>query len=182
MAAGSSGDRKAGMMKKAAGKKSVKTSWGLRSILHGFFEIGIILKGIDGAFEIAGGLLLLAVSPEQINRILLSLLQHELSEDPRDVVANFLIRIAGHLSVKTQLFASLYLLSHGIVKIGLVVSLWKNRLWAYPAAIFFFGAFIVYQIYRYAVGHALWLAVLTAFDILVVALTWLEYSRLKSGK
>ncbi len=166
---------------KTVTKNKRRTSSGLRRALHDSFEVGIILKGIDGAFEIAGGLLLLAVSPAQINRFLLSLLQHELSEDPRDVVANFLIQMAGHLSVKTQLFASLYLLSHGIVKIGIIASLWKNRLWAYPAAIFFFSVFIVYQIYRYAFSHSIWLAVLTVFDIVIVFLTWLEYRRVKSG-
>jgi uncharacterized membrane protein len=180
MAAGLPGYRITETRMKTGTKKNGKTFSGLRKVLHDTFEVGIILKGIDGAFEIAGGLLLYLISPAQINRALLFLLQHELSEDPRDAVANFLIRTAGHLSVKTQLFGSIYLLSHGIVKAGIVISLWKNRLWAYPAAIVFFAAFIVYQLYRYTYSHSLWLIILTVFDIVIVLLTWLEYRRVKA--
>ncbi len=32
-------------------------------------------------------------------------------------------------------FASYYLLSHGIVKLALVICLWCNKLWAYPLTI-----------------------------------------------
>ena len=153
-----------------------------RRALHDTFMVGIILKGIDGVFEIIGGVLLYAVSPAQINRTLFFLLQHELSEDPKDVVANFLIRAAGHLSVGTQHFASLYLLSHGIVKAGIVISLWKSKLWAYPSAIVFFIAFIGYQLYRYTFTHSFWMIVLTVFDVAIVVLTWLEYRHVKKAR
>ena len=40
-----------------------------RDLLDRTFEIGIILKGLDGVLETIGGILLLAVSPSQINAI-----------------------------------------------------------------------------------------------------------------
>ncbi|MDA8432775.1 MAG: DUF2127 domain-containing protein [Nitrospiraceae bacterium] len=161
------------MMKSPSQKRS-------RKVLHETFEIGIVLKGIDGLFEIIGGVLLLFTSPGQINRLLLFLLRHELSEDPRDLVANFLLRAAGQLSVGSQLFGSLYLLSHGIVKAAIVISLWRMRFWAYPAAIVFFAAFIAYQLYRYTYSHSFWLIVLSVFDAVVVVLTWIEYRHVKT--
>lgn len=182
MAAGLPGYRIIETRMKTGTKKEGNTFFGLRRVLHDTFMIGIILKGIDGVFEIIGGVILYAVSPAQINRTLFFLLQHELSEDPRDVVANFLIRAAGQLSVGTQHFASLYLLSHGIVKAGIVISLWKNKLWAYPAAIVFFIAFIGYQLYRYTFTHSPWMIVLTVFDVVIVVLTWLEYRHVISEK
>ncbi len=51
-------------------------------LLDRTFEVGIILKGLDGALEVLGGLLLLLVSPAAINRVTTTLTQHELSEDP----------------------------------------------------------------------------------------------------
>jgi uncharacterized membrane protein len=51
------------------------------------FEVGILLKGLDGLLEVLGGLLLLVVSPATIDRVVTSLTRHELSEDPRDVLA-----------------------------------------------------------------------------------------------
>jgi uncharacterized membrane protein len=161
--------------------KDTQTFSGSGKVLHDAFEIGIILKGIDGLVEIFGGLLLCVMSPAQINRGLLFLLRHELSEDPRDAVANFLIKAAGHLSVGTQLFGSFYLLSHGVVKAVIVISLWRNKLWAYPVAIIFFLAFIAYQLYRYTYSHSFWLIVLTVLDLFIVVLTWIEYRHMKTA-
>ena len=53
-----------------------------RDLLDQTFEVGIILKGLDGLLEVIGGLLLFVVSPATIDRVVTSLTQHELSEDP----------------------------------------------------------------------------------------------------
>jgi uncharacterized membrane protein len=149
----------------------------LKLILHQSFEAGVILKGIDGLLEIIGGALLLLVSPGTINRMIISLTQHELSEDPNDLLANYLINFAHNFSISTQLFGVIYLLSHGIIKIFLVVSLLKGKIWAFPTAIAFFTIFIIYQTYRYFLNYSVGLFFLTIFDILIVVLTWLEYRR-----
>jgi len=148
-------------------------------LIHKAFEIGIFLKGIDGVLEIIGGFLLLIINPLTINRIVLVLTQHEISEDSGDFIANFLIKTAHNLSFSSQFFVSFYLFSHGIIKIFLVASLWRRKLWAYPAAIIFFLLFIFYQIYRYAFTHSAWLIYLTIFDIFVIILTWMEYKNIK---
>jgi uncharacterized membrane protein len=181
MAAGALRHRVPLTMMQPPQKNDIRTSSQPRRALHSAFEVGIVMKGIDSLFEIMGGVLLLLVTPAQINRIVLFLLQHELSEDPRDVVANLLLRAAGHLSVGSKLFGALYLLSHGVLKTLIVVSLWRSRLWAYPAAIVFFVAFIVYQLYRYTFSHSFWLLVLSVFDAVVIALTWIEYRHVKTG-
>ena len=53
-----------------------------RDLLDQTFEVGIIVKGLDGVLEVIGGLLLLVVSPATIDRLVTSLTQHELSDDP----------------------------------------------------------------------------------------------------
>jgi uncharacterized membrane protein len=148
-------------------------------VIHTTFRVGVIAKGIDGFLEIIGGVLLLLLRPETIGELIFLLTEHELSTDPRDIIANYLLRSAGHLSGTAKLFGSLYLLSHGIIKILLVISLLNRKLWAYPAAIIFFIVFIVYQLYRYSFGHSPWLIVLSAFDAAVVALTWEEYRSMR---
>ena len=50
--------------------------------------------------------------------------------------------------------------------------------WAFPLAIAAFTAFVVYQFYRYSHTHSFWLLVLSATDIVVIILTWMEYRRL----
>ena len=55
------------------------------------FEVGIILKGLDGLLEIAGGILLLVIRPGYLNHLATLLTQHELAEDPRDFVATHIL-------------------------------------------------------------------------------------------
>jgi uncharacterized membrane protein len=81
--------------------------------------------------------------------------------------------------VRVEWFAFLYLGSHGLVKLFIVVSLWKERLWSYPVAILFFAAFAVYQTYRYTLDPSPGWVVLTALDGIVILLTWLEYLRVR---
>ncbi|BCG83133.1 hypothetical protein MesoLj113b_66750 [Mesorhizobium sp. 113-3-3] len=49
--------------------------------------------------------------------------------------------LASNFSVSTQHFYAFYLLSHGIVKLALVVALLKNKLWAYPSSLIVLGLF-----------------------------------------
>ena len=152
-----------------------------RRLVPLLFDIGVIAKGIDGTLEVLGGVLLFLVNPVQIHRLMRILTQHELSEDPRDVVAHYLLNSTRHLSSGTKEFAALYLLWHGAVKVGLVTGLLLKRHWAYPLAIFAFAAFVVYQLYRYSHTGSPTLLVLSAFDVVVIILTWLEYRRLRSA-
>ena len=145
--------------------------------LDRLFEVGILLKGLDGILELIGGILLLAVSPASLNRTVTALTQHELSEDPHDLVANELQRLAHGLTVSATAFASVYLLAHGVVKIVLVGALLHNKLWAYPWTIAFLVAFIAYQVYRILLSPTLGLVLLTLLDAAIAWLTWREYRR-----
>ena len=148
-----------------------------RDPLDRIFEIGIILKGLDGVLEAIGGLLLLAVTPATIDRLVARLTQHELSEDPNDFIASHLLRYAHGLTGSAVTFAAVYLLVHGIVKIVLVAALLRNQAWAYPWMIGFLLVFIAYQVYRLALSPTFGLTALTIFDALIVWLTWREWRR-----
>ena len=148
--------------------------------IHIFFYLSVIAKGIDGALEIVGGLLLLFVSPDRISAIVRVITQHELSEDPKDLIATYLLNSAHSLTKGVTMFAAVYLLWHGIVKAGLVAGLLLKRRWAYPAAIIAFFLFVVYQLYRYTHTHSPALLALSVLDVLVIILTWIEYKRLKT--
>lgn len=139
------------------------------------FKITITLKGLDGTLEIVGGTILLFVRPHTLDQIARSLTQHELSQDPHDVIARHIVHSAGQLTHGSTLFAALYLLSHGIAKVVLVIAVLRNHLWAYPSMIVLLGAFIAYQIYRLSYHLTLGLTLLTIFDAFVIWLTWREY-------
>jgi uncharacterized membrane protein len=139
------------------------------------------LKGLDGLLELAGGALLLLVSPDTLNRWAEQLTQHELSQDPNDYLAHHLLRLTANLH-HTQLFGALYLLTHGLVKIVVVVGLYLRQRWAYPVAFVFLGGFVIYQLYRLTFAPTAGLALLTAFDLFIIWLTWREYRRTKASE
>jgi len=139
------------------------------------FRISILLKGLHALLEIVGGTLLYVIHPDTIQRFISRLTQNELLEDRRDLIANTLQRAAEHLSIGGKTFAAFYLLSHGVIKLVLVIELLRKRLWAYPASLAMFGAFIAYQLYRYTHTHSIGLIVLSGFDVLVMWLIWREY-------
>jgi uncharacterized membrane protein len=145
------------------------------------FEIGIILKGLDGLIEIVSGLILLLISSDTIKHFANWLSQHELTKDPHDFLANHITAYANHLSVSSVTFGGLYLLSHGVVKVVLVTAVLKQKLWAYPWMIGFLVIFIIYQLYRLVDKFTVGMLLLTIFDLIIVWLTAVEYNRHKSG-
>jgi uncharacterized membrane protein len=153
-----------------------------RSKIHTAFEIGVILKGLNGLIELIAGTLLLLFPPSAIQRFVVGLTHNELSEDPRDFVASHLRAAAAHLSKNAQLFGAIYLLSHALIKVLLVYALLRRKLWAYPWAIVVFAAFAVYQTYRYYVRPSAWLIALTVLDVFVIVLTWAEWHRLRRSE
>jgi uncharacterized membrane protein len=153
----------------------------LSRTLDDTFKVSVTLKGIDGALEIVGGAVLLFVRPTTLDQLARSLTQHELAQDPHDFLARHVLHSAGQLTHGSTLFAAVYLLSHGIAKVVLVVALLRDQLWAYPATIALLGAFIAYQLYRLSYRVTLGLTLLTIFDAFVVWLTWREY-RIKRSR
>lgn len=144
------------------------------------FELTILLKAIDGVLEIIGGLLLFIVKPASIAAWVAYLTQHELSQDPSDFVASHVLHSAQTFAAATSLFAGLYLLTHGITKIILVVEILRGHLWAFRGMVVFLGVSIAYQLYRIMHRPSWSLALLTLFDVLVAYLTLKEESRIKS--
>jgi uncharacterized membrane protein len=145
--------------------------------LDGVFAVGIIAKGLNGLTELVGGLLLLFVTPGGIHHLAAAITQGELSEDPHDVIARYILHTANGLTGSAVLFGAIYLLVHGAVKVVLVIALLLNKLWAYPCLIVVLLIFIGYQLYRIALDPSPGLIALTIFDTLIVALTWREYRR-----
>ena len=84
--------------------------------LHFAFDVGVILKGIDGLLELIGGFALFFIRPEQIYAFTVFITRNELLEDSHDVIANYLLH-AGHISGGLEWFGALYLFSHGVIKI-----------------------------------------------------------------
>jgi uncharacterized membrane protein len=146
--------------------------------IHTLFGLTLLGKAFDGLVEVLGGLGLFFVNPAQLNWLLWAATRRELREDPQDAIANFLLSSGQHLATDTRLFVALFLLWHGVVKLGLVWALRRRQKWAYSTAMAAFTLFLGYQVYRYSHTRSTWLLVLSLLDLFMILLTWLEYRRL----
>jgi uncharacterized membrane protein len=147
--------------------------------MHIAFEASLVLKGAFALAEISAGLFTYLVTPKIVFDLVQAITRTELTEDPRDFVAGHLVHAAQGLSVSGQHFVAFYLLSHGIVKLWLIIGLWRGKIAYYPAALVVFGLFILYQMYRFSFTHSPLLLLITVLDGVVIWLTWTEYQHLR---
>jgi len=142
---------------------------------HRIFQLSLLFKGVFAAAEIVAGISAYFVTQQFLFQLVERLMRKELLEDSRDLIASYLLTSVDHFSLSTRNFTAAYLLSHGVIKLWLIVGLLRGKLWYYPLAIAVFGAFIVYQLYRFTLTHSLWLILITVVDVVVIGLTWQEY-------
>jgi len=145
-----------------------------RETVHRLFDASLVIKGVDGVLEITGGLLFI-LSPGTVTGVVAVLTAHELSRKPDNWIAHSAERWLNNFTSNTQHFVSTYLIVHGLIKLLLVLGLWREQRWAFPASLVFLGIFVVYQFYRVAHTHSLTLLTLAILDIAVMVLIYREY-------
>lgn len=150
-----------------------------KTLLDKAYEIGIIIKGVDGVLELVGGLLVLTISPHTVNGITNFLTQDALQENPHNFIAVHIAKAGHHLASGHNLFAAAFLLTHGLVKVVLVACLLLNKLWAYPWALVILGLFLVYQIYLLITQPSFGMAFLSVLDVVIIYLINREWQQVK---
>lgn len=160
-----------GLTRSVYGRKGTSVS----KLTHRLFSVVVILKAIDGIFEIIAGIALLSVQTATIVALAKMLTAHELSEDPRDLIANLLTHWAASVGHSTQMFIAAYLLFHGVAKVTLATFLLMGRLWAYPAALSFFLVFVAYTVYRLSHAWSWPLAGVVILDLITIGLVAKEW-------
>jgi len=153
------------------------------SLFNTIFDIGIIIKGIDGLAELIGGLVLL-ISPHLVHTTLVAI-GVEAGRSTGHVhhfVAQYVARLDDQLAASGLVFLIIFLLTHGIVKIALVVCLLKKIIRAYPIALAILGAFLVYQVYVFVRGPSVSMAIFCLLDAVIIWLVWREYKLLLREK
>ncbi len=150
-----------------------------KSLLDKTYEIGLLIKGIDGVFELAGGLLLWLIPRDTVSRLTKALTQNQLDKNPHDVIANHILHLGQSLAHGRNWFAIAFLLSHGIIKIALVAALLRNKLWAYPWALVVLTLFLIYQVYAFIIKPGFGMGFLSVLDVLIIWLVWREWHKVE---
>ena len=127
------------------------------------------MKGLHALIELVGGIALYLFSTDLIVRWLWE------AGRSSDLVARF----AHGFSHPEHEFYAFYLVSHGVVNGLIVGGLLLEKRWSYHATFVVLTLFIAYQLYRYSYTHDIGLIVISAIDLIVMALAWNEYRLFK---
>jgi uncharacterized membrane protein len=147
------------------------------------FRVAIALKGIDGAVQVLGALLLVIVPSTAITGLAHAVITRDLLGDPSSVLARHLQTAAENFADgSTKTFAVVYLLAHGLIKLGLVVALGRKIVRAYPVAAVVLGAFVVYEVIRAVHTHSIALPFFAALDLVIIVLVLREYRELRAQR
>ncbi len=146
-----------------------------RKISHSLFRFGIIAKALISVGEIVSGCAFIFLSYDRLYSIVFIFFGGELTESPRDFIWELIAKGFHDFSATPQSVWAFIFLSHGIVKIFLLIGLWRNKHWAYPASIIAFTLFIIYQFYQLVLTPSIILWLITIIDIVVLLLIISEY-------
>lgn len=149
------------------------------SLLDKTYTLGILIKGIDGVLELLGGVLILTVPPSWIMDATDFLSLSEFGVSQHNFLSQSVVKFGHDLAYGSHVFAAIFLLTHGLVKVVLVASLLRNYRRAYPFALVTLSLFLVYQFYA-IITHFTWgMTFLTVIDIVIIWLIWREWGQQK---
>jgi uncharacterized membrane protein len=146
------------------------------------FIITLYIKGIDGALETIGGILLFFLNKREMSSFIRFLTQHEIFGFHHNWLANKAWELLNKETVKLQLFQAIYLLLHGLLKLILVWGLLKKILPLYIASMIILAGFIAYEIFHWTHTHSIALLFFMFLDMLILALVIKEYMELRNQK
>ena len=155
------------------------------SLFHEVFDIVVVLKGLNGLIEIIGGAVLLLIKAGTIMEWIEWMTQSELLQDPHDLLATSLERWAMSFGHDAQVFAGLYLLAHGVVKLTLAILLFKERPWVFPLALILFTALVAFSLNRLLTHWSWALTAFIVFDLFtigIIAREWRDVGKLRLSK
>jgi uncharacterized membrane protein len=143
------------------------------------FKLALLIKGIDGAAELIGAVLLALVSGDLVQRVIRHVVTHDLLGPPAATLSQHFVNGTHEFASGHRMFAIVYLGLHGVIKLALVGALLRKWLPAYPVAVVVLGMFVLYEIIRAVHTHSILLPFLAALDLAIIVMVIREYLMLR---
>jgi uncharacterized membrane protein len=147
---------------------------------HRLFGAVILLKGLMGLFEVASGGALSMLRSGTVLAWMDWATHGELVSDPHDWLATTLHHWAEGFSHDAQVFAGLYLLAHGVVKVVLAITLLLEKRWAFPVSLALFALLVAFSIQRLVLHWSWFLAGFVLFDLFAIWLIAQEWKSVRA--
>lgn len=144
------------------------------------FWVSIVIKAIGSGVEMLGGIASMLIPSAYISQLALQLTQTYLDGDKDDFITKSLVHLAHTFASTGNMFIGIYFFVRGSIQFLLVVALFKNKLWAYPALLVVLALLVLSQGYDVYFSHSIVTAVITLTDIVTFFLVMREYKIVRS--
>ena len=114
------------------------------------------------------GITLIFFAGSSFSDVFQALMSHELSEDPGDVLINFITPYIHDSPWTITHFLALYFMLWGATEAFLSFGLLHGKVWAYRIGMWVIGSFILYELYRLMHTHSIVLGIVIVIDFLLV--------------
>src|SRR5256885_16831926 len=151
------------------------------SLMHFAFIGAITIKGIDGFIEFVAGIVLAVVGSQQVYDFAIWATAPEIARHPESHAVHAIRHGAYGLTHTSQRFVIVYLIAHGVLKLGLAINLFIEHMWIFPASAAVLLGFIAFMSARLMAHWSPWLFAFALFDAMTLALVLNEW-RVRAGR
>lgn len=152
---------------------------GRTTLTDKLFLAAVLIKGLDGAVQLIGAIVLAFLPPDAINRLAHAVVTRDLVGPPEGPLAGHFEEAVRHFADGNRTFVIAYLLLHGAIKLVLVIALIRQILPMYPVAVAALSAFVVFEVLRAVQTRSIVLPLLAAVDVAIIVLVVKEYLELR---
>lgn len=144
-------------------------------VLHFAYLGAIAIKGLDGLIEFVAGLTIALIGSRRLYHFAVWATAPELARHPANHAAHAIRHGAYNFAHHSHKFVIIYLLAHGLLKIGLVVNLFIEHLWIFPVSAAVLLGFIGFMGMKLTAQWSPWLFAFALFDTVTLALVLNEW-------
>ncbi len=145
------------------------------SLAHRAYLAAITIKGLDGAIELLLGGIVAILGAQRFSAMLIAWSAPEIAGNPESHAMRFIRHSAAGLAHASTTFVIIYLLAHGVLKLGIAINLLREKSWIFPVAVVILVGFIAFMGYRLTHHWSVWLFGFALFDVLTLALVINEW-------
>jgi uncharacterized membrane protein len=146
-----------------------------RTLFHRAYQAAIAIKGLDGAVEFVAGLIIALVGSQRVYHFAIWATAPEIARHPDSHAVHAIRHGAYNFAQHSHKFAIIYLLAHGLLKIGLVVNLFIEHMWIFPTSAVVLLGFITFMAVKLVAHWSPWLFAFALFDTVTLVLVLNEW-------
>lgn len=147
--------------------------------IYQLFKWSILIKGAISVAEVIVGTLVMFIPVSVIMWMANYVVENIFAGNREGFLAAEIISNAEALAGMGTVLIGVYLIGRGGIKLGLIIGLLKNKLWAYPWSLVVIGVLVLFQVFELVKTLHLGIIFVTLFDLVVMYLIWREWNIVK---